>query len=137
MNKSERVKSPIGSHLDEIRELEDKLIGLKRQFLERSSAFLESLVDENGTIPFLIATALGHHFAIPVSVVEEVIEMVGVTPVCSLNRATPALISERMSLAISRPSRRIAVISSLLLAFCYKSEALGMGRPRIAGYGPG
>ena len=76
----------IVSHLDEIRELEDKLISLKRQFLDKSSAFLESLVDENGAIPFLIATGLNHHFAIPVSVVEEVIEMVAVTPVVEKRR---------------------------------------------------
>lgn len=76
-----RGESIIDSHLDEIRELENKLINLKRQFLDKSSVFLESLVDENGAIPFLIAFGLGHHFAIPVSAVEEVIEMVAVTPV--------------------------------------------------------
>ncbi len=83
---SNREQSVIGSHLEEIHELEDRLITLKRQFLEKSSVFLGSFADENGTIPFLIAMSMGHHFAIPVSVVEEVIEMVAVTPVIEKRR---------------------------------------------------
>jgi purine-binding chemotaxis protein CheW len=81
MTKHDRSTNPINDHIEEIRELEKQLIGLKRRFLESASSSLEHFIEESETIPFLITIAKERPFAIPVSIVEEVVEMVAVTPI--------------------------------------------------------
>ena len=80
MTNRDRSPGSVKAHLDEIRELENKLVGLKRRFLEDASAELEQFIGENGAIPFLMVSVTRQNFAIPVSIVEEVIEMVATTP---------------------------------------------------------
>jgi len=80
MTKGDRSASNANAHLEEIRELEDKLVDLRRRFLEQASIELEQFIGENEAIPFLMAMAKGRRFAIPVAIVEEVVEMVETTP---------------------------------------------------------
>jgi chemotaxis signal transduction protein len=76
MTNNDRTRGSVNTHLDEIRELENKLVGLKRRFLENASAELAQFIGENDAVPFLIVITKGRGFAIPVAFVEEVVEMV-------------------------------------------------------------
>ncbi len=68
---------PIKDELEELKQAEKRVADLKRQLLEAPSSIINKEVLKGDSLSFLIAFVQGIHFAIPVTLVEEVIEMVG------------------------------------------------------------
>ena len=66
--------------LNEIKQLEEKLVELKRRLLDSGAPAATESVSEDETASFLIVGALGRRYAVPVGSVEEVVEMAAPIP---------------------------------------------------------
>jgi chemotaxis signal transduction protein len=84
---------PLAESLDEIKQLEEKLVRLKRHLLHTSSATLSRLMADGEFTSFLITAACNRRFAIPVAGIEEVIEMVSAIPLGDPVRGVIGLIN--------------------------------------------
>lgn len=76
MTDDKRDIQQLAQSLEEIKQLETRLTALKRHLVESSSTVMNELMDGGESTSFLIVLALERRFAIPVSGIEEVIEMV-------------------------------------------------------------
>lgn len=65
--------------LDEIRTLEQRLIRMKRRLVESAAYSSEAAFEEGGDPTFLLLRCAGRLFSVPISYVEEVVQMVAVS----------------------------------------------------------